>query len=534
MKEIVELPINKNPYIHSNISRTSLFAVLTSEEYSGRRNAAVSRLLLAANEKQYDGFKNEFNVHLHHMQMEMDAEVMNVYSHPYTEHKSAYLYQTVDGGEKFCLEAGLDYVQDSNACSYVQLVVSKKGEILDEDSGEYKFADECSIKLFANGNLYFHPWEEDRDLFITKLKIEQTVVLKIEQDTHVTISCSCGPFYWEENLAAGTGPEGMIEAGLYIRPRINPFYYDFYPSHIQLCYTSDNKIIAPHFDYYERYFARQIPARQIPLSIVDISSKQVVDYFINLIEQNYYINLGVDEFYIPGRNDYQKRHHMHVNFLYGFDRTRKVFQLIGFDQFLKYSEIDFDSFYYAIQREVREGTKINLYQYSSRSDPEEFHLEAVCYMLKAYLHGYNSFAVSSTEIIVEDRNKPILYGLQIHKKICSDREHMSRFLRDIRIIYQIYEHSLIMKEMLIFMNHIHILPDGIYEGCMKLFDAVIQLSSVIKNVVLKNKVSPIENIEIKIKGLLTDLKQKEETAISYLLAGLESAGQSESGKEECL
>ena len=31
-----------------------------------------------------------------------------------------------------------------------------------------------------------------------------------------------------------------------------------------------------------------------------------------------------------------------------------------------------------------------------------------------------------------------------------------------------------------------------------------------------------------------NLKQKEETAISYLLTGLESAGQSESGKEECL
>ena len=38
----VELPMNKHPFVRSNISRASLFSILTSEEYAGKLNAILS------------------------------------------------------------------------------------------------------------------------------------------------------------------------------------------------------------------------------------------------------------------------------------------------------------------------------------------------------------------------------------------------------------------------------------------------------------------------------------------------------------
>ena len=520
MKGIIELPMNMDPYIHSNVSRASLFSVLTSEEYSGKLNAVFSKLLLIADERTYDGFSEKDFINCMEnaqMDVELSRKTIKFYSHPYTESKFAYLYQNIDGKKPFSIETTIDYVQDSNANSYVKLILSQKRKAFNKDTRECGFINEWSLKLFSNGKLFLHSDAMAKDMLLEDNVGKQSITLKFEKESLFTIKYSFDGLNWIEVYKSKLELDGIMEAGVYVSPKINPFFYDFYTSHIQLCYTSDNMIIAPHFDYYERYFSKMIPARQIPMSMIDISDRKVIDYFVDLLSRNYYINLGVDEYYIPGRNDYGKRHHMHVNFIYGVDKSRKVFKLMGFDTFLKFSEINFEDFFYGIQRDVGKGAKINLYRYNSIDYPDSFNINAVVYLLKAYLTGHHSFAISSSEIIIEDCNKPIVYGLDIYELICNDAKHMSRFLRDIRIIYQIYEHHLILKEMLGFINHIQILSDDDYKSHSQMFDEIIQLSAVIKNVVLKNRMATKEGIENKIKGMLLELKEKETYAISELI-----------------
>lgn len=527
MGERVELPMNKDPYIHSNISRTSLFAVLTSDAYAGKVNAVLSRLILMADGRNYDGFRDGFDNCLEHMQMDIDpsGSAMTFQSHPYIVSKYAYLYQSVDTNKDFCIEATIKYIQESNACSCVGLVLSKGRKGLNEDTQrgvrEYESINGWLLRLNANGSLCLQADAAEKDMLLAKTDRSMPITIRIKKDSLLTIQYSYDRMHWIEVYKADVDLEGINEVGVCISPKVNPFFYDFYISHIQLCYTSDNMIIAPHFDYYERYFSKMLPAMQVPMGMIGISDEKVVNYFTGLIAQGYYINMGVDEFYIPGRDDYGKRHHMHVNFLYGFDKAKGVFQLIGFDRFLKFSEITFENFFLGIQREVSKGTKINVYKYNSRSYPDAFNLEAAVYCLKAYVRGHHSFAISASEIIVEDKNRPIVYGLDIHEMICSDEQHMSRFLRDIRVVYQIYEHNLIMKEMLGFMNHIQVLADEDYNKLEHIFDNAVKLSAVLKNVVLKNRMASKKNIEVKVKDMLMDLREKEKENIEKLIVSLE-------------
>lgn len=519
MKEIIELPMNKKPYIHSNISRSSLFSVLTSQEYAGSINATLTRLLLTEDKEKYNIFKlKSFKKCMENMTMQVNTsnEVIDFSSNPYTENKYAYLYRNINAKKSFSIEATIKYVQDSNASSYIKLVLARERKEFKKKNQEMNFVKEWSLKLFSNGRLVLHSNEHD-NLYLGEIDSSMPVSLKIERDSSLIIKYSYNHKDWIEVYKKVLDLDESMEAGIYISPKINPFFYDFYTSHIQLCYTSDNMIIAPHFDYYERYFSKTIPARQIPMSMLAISSKKIIDYFIMLLSKKYYINLGVDEFYIPGRNDFGKRHHMHVNFIYGVDIKKRVFKIIGFDTFLKFSEIDFDGFFQGIQRDIGKSTKINLYKYSSKDYPKVFNLEAVIYSLKSYLHGDNSFAISSSEIIIEDCNRPIVYGLNIHTLICNNEKHISRFLRDIRISYQMYEHNLIIKEMLIFMQHIGILSEEDYERNVKRYDAIIRISGMIKNIVLKNRMAPKENVKEKVKKMLLELKEKEAEALEELI-----------------
>ena len=521
MKTKLELPINKEPYIHSNTSRTSVFAVLTSEEYSGKLNAVLSKLMIANDNRKYNGFEGGCICKLNNIEMlsVKDNECIEFYSHTYEETKYAYLYKDVDVSKNYSIETTINYIQDSNSDSFIKIVLSEGCRVSNKQHEGLFFEDEISLIIYSNGNVSLQENEVIKHL--SRIDVSNSpVTIKFENDSELKIKYSHDKKNWHEIYQSKLKIDKQMQLGVYISPKINPFYYDFYTSHIQLCYT-DRMKIAPHFDYYERYFSKMIPVRQLPMSMIDITNKNIIEYFINLLEKKYYINLGVDEYYIPGRLDYQKRHHMHVNFIYGFDREKAVFKLIGFDKFMKYSEIDFESFFYAIQRDVESSSKINLYKYSSKCTPVGFNIEASLLVLQAYLTGDNIFALSASEVIVEDINKPLIYGLKIHEIICNDENHMSRFLRGIRIIYQIYEHNLIMKEMLKFINHIGILPNSELDILIELYDEVIRLSSTIKNIILKNTMNPKVGIEHKVREMMIDLQKKETVAVKKVIRCLE-------------
>ena len=60
------------------------------------------------------------------------------------------------------------------------------------------------------------------------------------------------------------------------------------------------------------------------------SPGRVVPFLIGSIDDGYYARMTVDEFYLPGRSSYRRRHFLHSLLVHGYDRGRGLFRVAGY------------------------------------------------------------------------------------------------------------------------------------------------------------------------------------------------------------
>ena len=65
-------------------------------------------------------------------------------------------------------------------------------------------------------------------------------------------------------------------------------------------------------------------------SLIGGSSGSVVPFLIESIDDGYYARMTVDEFYLPGRFSYRRRHFLHSLLVHGYDRGRGLFRVAGY------------------------------------------------------------------------------------------------------------------------------------------------------------------------------------------------------------
>jgi len=523
---IIELPMNKKPFVRSNISRASLFSILTSEAYSGELNTSISSCSLSFfDTKGLYGSRGEFCRKINDVRVDVDklSGKIKVFSHPYKENKYAYFYKRINMDKNFTFETKIDYIQDANALSCVKLVLSEglvEGTLEDNN---VEFENEISISITPKGRLIFSSTTLEKEFVIKNIDISNGIVLRLDFNECLEAKYSKDGVEWVDVMTVSGDLKKIKEVGMFIHPRINPFYYDFFVSHIQLCCTTDTMVIAPHFEAYERVFSTSLQVMHMPMDMLDISDKKIVDYFVELIEKKYYINMGLNENYIPGRSSYQVRDYIHVNFIYGVDKERRVFKLLGFDTTLKYDEIDFDNFFLAIQRRIDPTSKINLYKYDSKGYPKKFNLPLAIRLLEAYLEGKGIVALSSNKTMNIEKTQPIMFGLDIIEHIISDEYYMDGFIKDKRVIFQIQEHIEIVIKMVEFLKYINLLSDELSKVITDKLNEVHYQSQIILNLVLKNMISDISEIKEKLREKLINLKKMEQEALSDLILSLKKA-----------
>ena len=73
-----------------------------------------------------------------------------------------------------------------------------------------------------------------------------------------------------------------------------------------------------------------LDAQWIGRSLIDGGCGSVVPFLIESIDDGYYARLTVDEFYLPGRTSYRRRHFMHSLLVHGYDRGRGLFHVAGY------------------------------------------------------------------------------------------------------------------------------------------------------------------------------------------------------------
>ena len=446
MEEHVELPVNKEGFMHSNTKQAGLYSIISSNEYAGKLNAIISKFLIMSNQNSFD-YLSEAEVFVRYfknVKLDFDNRHKELHfsSQPYTENKYAYLYKDIERENSgYSMQVKVDYIQDSDAWAHVKIAFSNGITGYDKELREAYFENECSLKLTSQGRLFFRFGSIQRDIRIFESGMGKPVFLKLalEFDSYVIAEYSFDGIHWNILCEEKSDCLEFEEAGLYIGPKINTFFYDFYISNTQLYFDSKNMRIltSPQLDHDDRFFSNMLEGYSIPQELISYSDIELLEFFMKLIVDHNYIYLQLHEFCIPAR--FHNKGIESMNIIYGFDKKRGVFKRMSFYQALEFSEISFDKFLTTYHYKNNKMDVITLYKYKSWRYPNNFDVDTVISNLKAYIGGESSFAVTSRKKILYLTEKPFFYGVKIYETIAEHDTYMNSFLMDEKLSGQIYE-----------------------------------------------------------------------------------------------
>jgi hypothetical protein len=208
------------------------------------------------------------------------------------------------------------------------------------------------------------------------------------------------------------------------------------------------------------------------------------------IDQFYYVNLCLDEYCISNRKAYQKYHYVHYNLIYGYNIDSEVYYILGVNEFgkIECSEIAFD----LCEDERIIAMDIVRFRYNVNVKPLCFNVHSFRQNLYEYINSIDSSLKNSNLL----SQRPGIYGLSIFQTLRFTKKGQELITKDKRISYILYEHCNIMKDRLQYLFHKKYIPDNDKEELEQLCKEMVDTSEVLKNIVLKNKISSKNQEEI--------------------------------------
>lgn len=193
------------------------------------------------------------------------------------------------------------------------------------------------------------------------------------------------------------------------------------------------------------------------------------------LENDYYVAISIDEYYIKGRKSYQKQHFFHHNLIYGYEKDTRKFLLMGFDNKLVFDSVDVEMLKDSL---TNLNGIIMLYKYEKNN-------HALIFSLEKMLEEFESFLESK-----RDKNANILqedgtYGIDVLRELYSSEIGIYQLLHDKRISYLLYEHSILMKMRMDAVGEKQNLI--LSEEWQEKSENVVEKAKYLKNLVIKNQ-----------------------------------------------
>lgn len=233
---------------------------------------------------------------------------------------------------------------------------------------------------------------------------------------------------------------------------------------------SDHFIINPFLDFFK-----------IPFDFFSaIDKEKCIEIIRSLIDSEYYVKVNLNEYYIPDRHAYKKYDFSHENLVFGYDAEKKTIWIEGYDtnQIVSPIEIDYEVFldsFYSLRDNVH-AIKVS-YPYSPPELTKEMIYKNIYNFLNSVdLHkNYTMFSGGRT------RN----YGISFFETLLNNRDEIFYFLTDKRLIHFIYEHELVLDQLVVFLFKRNIISESSYQTLLKRFDELLNISNSIRMSVLK-------------------------------------------------
>lgn len=123
----------------------------------------------------------------------------------------------------------------------------------------------------------------------------------------------------------------------------NNYFKEFYGDYINVVWNNKNNkltfLTSPYDHFYKDGCFLYVEGIHVKndMSIYGSSPyEKVLEKSIEKIKSGFYVKGFFDEFFIPTKNAYQKRHYKHDFFIFGYDDIKQVFHAIGYTRNGKY------------------------------------------------------------------------------------------------------------------------------------------------------------------------------------------------------
>jgi hypothetical protein len=267
----------------------------------------------------------------------------------------------------------------------------------------------------------------------------------------------------------------------------------------------------------------------LPRNMVTNWIQPISEFLIDCINQEYYIYLEVDKFFIANSSYFGKRHFTHDLFVYGYDRQAGTFNISGNLQEGKYvyTTCTFQEMDRAYKKSVIDVDKdwlggIVLYKFKSEKNVR-FDLARVKWLLQHYLNSTNAMEFSNHQFkIVKPAN--FSFGISTYDHLVRDLKSYTEIntmnIRpiDVRSYHVLYDHKKTMKARLEFMtNNGYMEPNNEH---IEQYDKICTDSLVMRNLVVKYQVTQDIKIISKLITRLEQLKEHETKVLRKLIEEL--------------
>jgi amino acid adenylation domain-containing protein len=263
-------------------------------------------------------------------------------------------------------------------------------------------------------------------------------------------------------------------------PKLHPWYYEHFINIFSSVDPEDNLTL----DFLEIWALYRDVIGEISLGAEFMNKEtDIIRFIIEKINHGYYINIAVDEYYLPGKERYQKTHFIHHELVYGYDNAARTIKAIGYDAggIFDQSRIPYDVFlesyekgkmFYQESAPWTLRTAVQLF-YSNGFDT--VHPFDINKFLKE-IHNYLSSTGDASIIYYwMQKNRQISFGFEVYDVVLNHLENLlqGKLTMDYQAIHLLYEQKKAIARRLDYViNWFHLRGKflELYQGYLKIAD----------------------------------------------------------------
>lgn len=259
-----------------------------------------------------------------------------------------------------------------------------------------------------------------------------------------------------------------------------------------------------------------IETSRVERTIMGYPKFDILSYVRFCIEQNSYIHMCLDRYYISSTEQYQKKHHLHSILIFGYDDKHRC---IHARDFLNNKYVDFEISYKDFRNSYRfldDNTTKDYQKYISvlkyKPYSYRFNLNKMIRNYREYLSGTDSSNVYADDPVYSDLSFSM--GIRYYDVL----EHLlHEDAVDIRPFHVLCDHKVLQQLRIRYLIQNDYLKNS--SSVEELAESIKNKSTILKNIALKRNITP-STPNTKIIELCKELKEEDRFFVSTLLSNI--------------